>query len=84
MEEFVARFGANASKAAQAQSRAKALEKLKANAIEMPAPAAGAGPGDARHVSASQLPALQPAAPLARMQVLSLATKMHKSCLKIM
>lgn len=35
LEEFVARFGAKASKASQAQSRMKQLEKLKKNAVEV-------------------------------------------------
>lgn len=51
LEEFVARFGAKASKATQAQSRMKQLEKLKKSAIEVPAASAAIGPGDARKVS---------------------------------
>jgi ABC-type Mn2+/Zn2+ transport system ATPase subunit len=51
LEEFVARFGAKASKASQAQSRAKQLEKLRADVVEIPAAAAAVGPGDARKVA---------------------------------
>ncbi len=56
LEDFVARFGAKASKASQAQSRAKALEKLKANAVDIPAAASGAGPGDKSKATLRFLP----------------------------
>lgn len=51
LEDFVARFGAKASKASQAQSRQKALEKLRAGAVEAPAASAATGAGDARKVA---------------------------------
>ena len=56
LEDFVRRFGANASKASQAKSREKVLEKLRENAIELPAAASGAGPGDASKASLRFLP----------------------------
>lgn len=56
LEDFVRRFGANASKASQAQSRAKVLEKLRENAVEIPAASSGAGPGDKSKASLRFLP----------------------------
>ena len=51
LEDFVRRFGANASKASQAKSREKVLNKMRENAVEMPAAASSSGPGDASKAS---------------------------------
>ncbi|MEW5302176.1 MAG: hypothetical protein WDW36_004981 [Sanguina aurantia] len=51
LEDFIARFGAKASKASQAQSRMKMLEKLKDNMADAPAAASALGAGDAKKVT---------------------------------